>query len=48
LQLLFDETLLLESGVGFTCRFGFGAACSSENGLIHEIEQTNEQRSPVE
>ncbi len=22
--------LMLESGVGFTCRFGFGAACSSE------------------
>ena len=28
---------VLESGVGFAFRFGFGAACSSELKLIPEI-----------
>ena len=34
---LFHESSVLESGVGFAFRFGFGTACSSELKLIHEI-----------
>jgi hypothetical protein len=30
LPLLFEESFLLETGVGFAFRFGFGAACSSK------------------
>ena len=37
LQWLFHESSVLESGVGFAFRFGFGTACSSELMLIQEI-----------
>jgi hypothetical protein len=47
LPLLFEESVLLETGVGFAFRFGFDAACSSVTQLIPKIGQTNEQRGPL-